>query len=241
MNTEFPPSQEPSPSFAPSKTFGRKAVKLSAGQKLVLEKFLPRYRIPFGSRVNDIDALFPPASPLHLEIGFGGGEYTACLAEACPDHRIIACELFQNGIARLLKEMNLRGIENIRIIHGDGVQVVEQMFSAGTFDFIHINHPDPWSKKKHHKRRLVQPRTVELFARSLKAGGEIWLSTDVEDYAQWMRECLDGCSLLEAMPARGRFTSHREDNPDEAALCTRYEEKGRAQGREPSYLRYRRR
>ena len=234
-------SQGSAASFKPSKTFGRKAVKLSPSQKLLLEELLPRYQIPFGTIVDGIGTLFPATAPLHLEIGFGSGEYTASLAESCPRHHIVACELFRNGIARLLKEISLREIDNIRIIHGDGIQVVEKMFGELAFDFIHINHPDPWPKKKHHKRRLIQPRTVALFARALKAEGEVWLSTDVGNYAEWMKECFDNSGLFDAMPTRGRFITHLEESPVTAPLRTRYEEKGRDQGRMPSYLRYKKR
>lgn len=225
----------------PPKTFGRKAVKLSSRQKLILENLLPRFHIPSGARVDDPGSHFTVDGPVHLEIGFGSGEYTARLAEACPDHRIIACELFQNGIAQLLQEIDLGNLRNIRIIHGDGAHAASEMFPAGAFDFIHINHPDPWPKKKHHKRRLIQPRTVSLFAGALKANGEIWLSTDVSDYACWMKECLDGSGLFEEQPSSGRFLDHLEGRNSEAPFRTRYEEKGKIQGRPTTHLRYRRR
>lgn len=227
--------------FQPSKTFGRKAVKLSSRQKLILENLLPRFHIPLGTKVVDPGSCFSTGGPLHFEIGFGSGEYTARLAEACPDHRVIACELFQNGIAQLLQEIDLCELRNIRIIHGDGAQAASEMFPDGAFDFIHINHPDPWPKKKHHKRRLIQPHTVSLFARSLKANGEIWLSTDVSGYASWMKECLEGSGLFEELPARGRFLDHLDGRDSDASFSTRYEEKGKSQGRPTSHLRYRRR
>lgn len=227
--------------FQPSKTFGRKAVKLSSRQKLILTDILPRYHIPYGTRVDEPGNYFAGEGPVHLEIGFGSGEYTTRLAEACPDHRIIACELFQNGITQILQEIDLGDLRNIRIIHGDGIQIASEMFPDGAFDFIHINHPDPWPKKKHHKRRLIQPHTVSLFAKSLKAHGEIWLSTDVSDYAGWMKECLDNSGLFEELPVRGRFLDHLETRNPGTPLRTRYEEKGKSQGRITSHLCYRRR
>jgi len=217
------------------KAFGRKMVKLSATQKSLLEQLLPNFEIPFKLGIIDPADYFSASGPLHLEIGFGGGEYTAALAVACPDHRIIGCEIFLNGIASLLKKIELEGLENIRIIHGSAIIALEEMFAKETFDFIHINHPDPWPKKRHLKRRLIQPEMVETLLRVLKPGGEIWLSTDVAEYLEWMTECFDLSKELECIQTDGRFL----DSLQEVKLSTRYEKRGLAAGRGTGHLRYR--
>jgi len=218
-----------------TKIFGRKAVKLSKSQKEILHTCLPELEIPLGSEAIDVDDYFNTNGPLHLEIGFGNGEYTAELARACPDDRIIGCEIFKNGIAGLLGFINDYGIKNIRIIEGNALFAVKMMFAPETFDFIHINHPDPWPKKRHRRRRIIQPDSVRLFEKSLKDGGEIWLSTDVSDYADWMIECFSSSELLERIPAEGRCL----DLLTGGSFCTRYEHKGALKGRASRHMRYR--
>ena len=217
------------------KAFGRKMVKLSETQKALLENLLPRFEIPFKAGIIDAAEGFSSKGPLHLEIGFGGGEYTAALAAACPSHRIIGCEIFLNGIASLLKKIEAEGLENIRIIHGSAIIALEEMFADETFDFIHINHPDPWPKKRHLRRRLIQPEMVETLSRVLKPGGEIWLSTDVSEYLEWMAECFGQSKGLEFIQTEGRFL----DSLQEGKLSTRYEKRGLAAGRGTGHLRYR--
>lgn len=221
------------------RTFGRKSVKLSSLQKTILETLLPLYEINWGTLITDPAGYFTVNGPLHLEIGFGGGEYTASLARSCADHRIIACEIFMNGIANLLKEIQKSDIRNIRIVQGDAIKALEELFGEEVFDFIHVNHPDPWHKKKHLKRRLIQPRTVQLFSRTLKAEGELWLSTDVTEYAEWMSECLEGSGLFEPLTVNGRFLDQLPGQAPSQTLVTRYEDKGKVEGRMPRYMRYR--
>ena len=217
------------------KAFGRKMVKLSATQKELLENLLPNFEIPFRPGIIDPAACFSASGPLHLEIGFGGGEYTAALAAACPGHRIIGCEIFLNGIASLLKKIDAEGLENIRIIHGSAIIALDEMFADETFDFIHINHPDPWPKKRHLRRRLIQPEMVETLSRVLKPGGEVWLSTDVSEYLEWMVECFSLSKGFECIQTNGRFL----DSLQEGKLSTRYEKRGLAAGRGTGHLRYR--
>ena len=217
------------------KAFGRKMVKLSATQKELLENLLPQFEIPFRPGIIDPAACFSADGPLHLEIGFGGGEYTGALATACPNHKIIGCEIFLNGIASLLKKIEAEGLENIRIIHGSAIIALEEMFVNENFDFIHINHPDPWPKKRHLRRRLIQPEMVESLLRVLKPGGEIWLSTDVSEYLEWMAECFSLSKGFEFIQTDGRFL----DSLQEGKLSTRYEKRGLAAGRGTGHLRYR--
>ena len=217
------------------KAFGRKAVKLSNSQKELLEKSLPKVEIPFKSGIIDLSARFKESGPLHLEIGFGNGEYTAALAGALPEHRIIGCEIFLNGIATLLKYIEENKLQNIRIVHGSALMAMEEIFADEVFDYIHINHPDPWPKKRHAKRRIIQSHTVELLLRKLKKGGEVWLSTDAEAYYEWMKESFLTCYDFESIPVDQRFVD--EIMPHK--VKTRYEMKGAIHGRGTQHLRYR--
>lgn len=217
------------------KAFGRKAVKLSAYQKELLEEALPRVEIPFKSGIIDLSSFFEESGPLHLEIGFGNGEYTAALAEELPQHRIVGCEIFLNGIATLLKHMEEKNLQNIRIVHGSALMAMEEIFADEIFDYIHINHPDPWPKKRHAKRRIIQSHTVELLLRKVKKGGEVWLSTDAEEYYEWMKEAFQTCHDFEKIPVEGRFL----DEIRHEKVATRYEKKGAIHGRGTQHLRYR--
>ena len=217
------------------KAFGRKAVKLSAYQKELLEKILPKVEIPFKPGIVDLSSCFEESGPLHLEIGFGNGEYTAALAGALPDDRIVGCEIFLNGIATLLKHIEEKKLENIRIVHGSALMAMEEIFADEVFDYIHINHPDPWPKKRHAKRRIIQFHTVELLLKKVKKGGEVWLSTDAEAYYDWMKEAFESCETFEMILTGGRFL----DGVRQDKVATRYEKKGAIHGRGTQHLRYR--
>jgi len=216
------------------RTFGRKAVRLSKTQERLLNSVLPEVEIPFcESGINPAD-YFTACGPLHLEIGFGDGEYLAALAERFPQHRIIGCEVFQNGIASLLKLIEKRSIKNIRILRKDAIVALGEMFDNGAFDYIHINHPDPWPKKRHHKRRIIQPHTVRLFERVLKPGGELLISTDIREYYSWMLDCVEEAAFLKRVPSNGRFL----DSFNKDRIVTRFERKGNENGRATRHLRY---
>ena len=215
--------------------FGRKAVKLSKSQKGLLAEELPKVEIPLDLSSVDPGSFFDGDGPLHMEIGFGSGEYTAALAKAFPDYRIIGCEIFKNGIASLLKYILEEKIKNIRIVQGNALHALSEIFIKETFDCIHINYPDPWPKRRHHKRRIIQPESVDLFYDALKPHGEVWLSTDIENYHNWMVECFDGSAGFMRIPADGRYLdAHREE-----ALVTRFEARGEMAGRGANYLCYR--
>lgn len=227
---------EKNDAYGSRKVFGRKAVKLSKTQETLLEKSLPAVEIPFGTAVINPDHYFDFHGPLHMEIGFGTGEYTLSLAEAYPRHRLIACEVFKNGIATLLKNMEGKDFKNIRIIKEDAIMALTDMFEDESLDYIHVNHPDPWPKKRHTKRRLIQTTAVELFERKLKKGGEIWLCTDATHYYDWMIECFNTSEGLELISDKGRLLDLNRG----PKVMTRYEKKGLLKGRAPKYLRYRR-
>lgn len=144
----------------------------------------------------DAPAWFGRDAPLRLEIGSGMGETTAALAAAEPDTDHIAVEVYPPGLAQLLMRLEERGLDNVRLLRGDAVVVLEELVAPDTLAGLRVYYPDPWPKRRHHKRRLVQPATVALMASRLAPGATLHLATDVADYAEWMREVTDAEPLL---------------------------------------------
>ena len=181
---------------------------------------LPVYGVPYAPRPLDFDALFGRSAPRVLEIGFGMGETTVDIAAAHPENDYLALEVHTPGVGSLLKSIEERGLTNVRIVQHDAVEVLEQMLAPGTFDGAHIFFPDPWPKKRHHKRRLLQSPFVTLLASRLKPGsGYVHVATDWEEYAQQILE------VLSAEPALCNTASGFAPRPDYRPL-TKFEQRG---------------
>jgi len=144
----------------------------------------------------DAPGWFGRAAPLRLEIGSGMGETTAALAAAEPDTDHLAVEVYPPGLAQLLMRLEERGLTNLRLLRGDAVVVLEHLVAPASLAGLRVFYPDPWPKRRHHKRRLVQPTTVALMASRLAPGATLHLATDVADYADRMREVTDAEPLL---------------------------------------------
>ena len=144
----------------------------------------PVYGIPFAPAPIDLDRAFGRAAPRVLEIGFGMGETTAAIAAAHPEIDYLAVEVHSPGVGSLLNRLEALGLTNVRIIQHDAVEVLEHMIAPGALDGVHLFFPDPWPKKRHHKRRLVQAPFAALLAARLKPGGYVHAATDWEDYAR---------------------------------------------------------
>ncbi|MGC2412881.1 MAG: tRNA (guanosine(46)-N7)-methyltransferase TrmB [Stellaceae bacterium] len=205
---------------------------------MLAESLLPRVAIGLPDRRPlDPAALFampPPA--VWLEIGFGAGEHLAAQAEQHPEIGFIGCEVFENGIARLLGEIAGRGLDNIRIFPDDA-RLLLDCLTPSSIGRVFVLFPDPWPKQRHHKRRLVARATLDRLATVMQPGAELRLATDDPGYLVWM---------LEVLTAHPDFVwtartpaDWRERAPDWPA--TRYEEKARAAGRAPVFLRFIRR
>ena len=143
-----------------------------------------KFLIPFSEEVTDFSFYFGNKYPLTVEIGFGMGMATAEIAEANPGNNYLGIEVFRAGIGKLLWEIEKRSLTNIRIIEHDAVEVIEKMFTSVSVSAFHIFFPDPWPKKRHHKRRLVQKPFAELLASRLRPGGYLYMASDWEDYAE---------------------------------------------------------
>jgi len=178
------------------RSFVRRTGRVTTGQAKAFEDLGPRYLLNYQNAPLDAQAAFGRAAPLILEIGFGMGEATAHIARVRPDDNFLCCEVHEPGVGALLKRIGEHDITNIRILQHDAVEVLEQMLPEGCLDGIHIFFPDPWHKKKHNKRRLIQSAFVAKLTARLKVGGYIHCATDWQPYAEQMLEVLDAEPLL---------------------------------------------
>ena len=163
-----------------------RAGRVGSGQARALAEIGPRFMLPYQPAVPDLDALFGRQAPRFLEIGFGMGEGLAETAAAHPENDYLGVEVHTPGVGALLKQVGERGLANVRVIQHDAVEVLTNMLAPDSLTGIHIFFPDPWHKKRHHKRRLIQPSLVKLLASRLRPGGYIHLATDWQDYAEQM-------------------------------------------------------
>jgi tRNA (guanine-N7-)-methyltransferase len=197
--------------------------RVSSAQARNLETGMPRWGVPYRATLLDFDAVFGRSAPRILEIGCGMGETTAIIAAAHPGNDYLGIEVHTPGVGALLKEIATRELTNLRVVQHDAVEVVRDMIAPGSLAGIHIYFPDPWPKKRHHKRRLVQgPFVAELAAR-LAPGGYLHCATDWEEYAQQMLEVLGAEPLLENT-ATG-FAPRPDYRPP-----TKFEQRGRRLG-----------
>jgi tRNA (guanine-N7-)-methyltransferase len=166
--------------------------RVTKGQAAALETQWPKYGVEYGLQGIDLIALFSRSeSKKILEIGFGMGETTAKIAQTLPDCDFLAAEVHTPGVGALLKLIDESALTNIRIIQHDVVEVLQNMLADASLDGVHIFFPDPWHKKRHHKRRLIQAEFVKLLCSKLKIGGYLHVATDWQDYAEWVLEVLN--------------------------------------------------
>jgi len=178
------------------KSFVRRAGRTTIGQAKAFEDLGPRFIVPYTAAPLDAPAVFGRSAPLVLEIGFGMGEATAHIARVRPQDNFLCCEVHEPGVGALLKRIGEQGQTNIRIVQHDAVEVIDHMLPPGCLDGVHIFFPDPWHKKKHNKRRLIQPPLVAKLVARLKPGGYLHCATDWQPYAAQMLQVLSNEPLL---------------------------------------------
>lgn len=171
--------------------------RVSNAQKRAHDTLLPRYGLEFRDSPVDLDQAFGRSAPHVLEIGCGMGETTVAIATAHPGTDYLGIEVHTPGVGSLLKQIDAAGLANLRVIQHDAVAVLRQMITPDSLDGIHIFFPDPWPKKRHHKRRLIQPPFAALAASRLKPGGYLHAATDWHEYAEQMLAVLGAEPLLE--------------------------------------------
>lgn len=167
-----------------------RAGRMGTGQQRALQELGPRFVLPFARAPLDYAQVFGRQAPVVLEIGFGMGDATAAIAQARPDTDFIGVEVHTPGVGALLRHIGERGLSNLRIVQHDAVEVLEHMVAPASLAGVHIFFPDPWHKKRHHKRRLIQPGFVARLVSRLAPGGYLHCATDWEPYAQQMLQVL---------------------------------------------------
>jgi tRNA (guanine-N7-)-methyltransferase len=178
------------PKHRPIKSFVTRPGRMGTGQIKALTELGPKFVLPYKVERIDPATTFGRSAPLVLEIGFGMGAATADIAVTLPDHDFIGCEVHEPGVGALLKLIGEREIGNIRIVQHDAVEVLRDMIGEAALDGVHIFFPDPWHKKRHNKRRLIQAPFVANLVRHIKPGGYLHLATDWQPYAEQMLEVL---------------------------------------------------
>ncbi len=174
-----------------------RAGRVGSGQARALAELGPRFVVPWRAEPLDLATVFGRRAPLILEIGFGMGEGLAETAAAHSENDYLGVEVHTPGVGALLKQIGERNLANVRIVQHDAVDVLTHMLAPASLAGVHIFFPDPWHKKRHHKRRLIQPPLVSLLASRLAPGGYIHLATDWQDYAEQMLAVLGAEPLLE--------------------------------------------
>jgi len=171
--------------------------RTTPSQQRALDDLLPRFGIAYSNAVVDLKAVFARTAPVVVEIGSGMGETTAAIAQQNPAVDFIAIEVHGPGVGSLLKTIDALGLTNLRLIRHDAVEVLEHMIPDGALAGLHLFFPDPWPKKRHHKRRLVQPRFAALAARKLAPGGYFHAATDWPEYATQIDEVFGASPLFQ--------------------------------------------
>lgn len=199
--------------------------RMTGGQRRALEDGLPRFGLQREDGPLDPERAFGRPGPLVMEIGFGMGQSLVEMAAAQPDTNFIGVEVHRPGVGRLLHAMLEREVDNIRVYCDDAVAVLESCIGAGMLDGVQVFFPDPWHKKRHHKRRLIQPDFVDLLCRRLAPGGFLHLATDWENYAEQMMEVLSAESQLINTAGPGQFSPRPGHRP-----LTKFEQRGQRLG-----------
>lgn len=171
---------------------------LEESQKEIIREYGDRYLLFFDeNRKFDVEKVYGNNKPLIIEIGFGMGEGTVSIAKNRNGYNYLALDVYLSGVVKLLKNVGTENLENVRIMRFNAPDVLEHMIEDGSVEGFHIFFPDPWPKKRHHKRRLIQKPLVDLLAKKLKRGGYVYLATDWKEYADWMLEILSSSEELE--------------------------------------------
>src|ERR1700722_12808844 len=205
----------------PIRSFVLRAGRGTAAQERALAELWPSFGVDFDGRPLDLDVLFGRRAPRCLEIGFGAGEVIGALAQAHPQTDHVGIEVHRAGVGRLLLHAQEQELSNLRIICHDAVEVLAHSISDESFDSILIFFPDPWHKKRHHKRRLIDAPFVNTLAAKLKAGGVLRLATDWQAYAEQMLRVGNACERLESLSADATYVERPDFRP-----ATRFERRG---------------
>lgn len=216
------------------KSFARREGHITLAQRRALEIYWDRYVIDPTIPLSP-EAVFGRSAPLTLEIGFGNGESLAKMALNAPDKNFVGIEVHRPGVGYLMRLLHEQNITNVRIYCADAIEVIQQLVADQSLDTINLFFADPWPKKRHHKRRIVQQPFIDLVVEKLRKGGQFHAATDWEDYAQQMMAMLSNEQRLENCAGQNNFIARPELRPQ-----TRFERRGLRLGHSIRDLLFRR-
>jgi tRNA (guanine-N7-)-methyltransferase len=204
-------------------SFVRREGRITAGQQRALDEHWDEYGLEFQDHPIDLDKLFGRTAIRNLEIGFGNGEALLSMAGAHPEEDFFGIEVFTAGAGHVINQAVDQGLKNIRVMLADAVEVLNTMIPDETFDQVYIFFPDPWHKKRHHKRRLINDQFVEHLVKKIKKDGNLYLATDWENYAEQMLEVLSRTPAL-----KNQYPDYAPRN--ERRPVTKFERRGHRLG-----------
>ena len=199
--------------------------RMTEGQKKAFDRSWPKYGLSRDNGMIDPREVFGRDNMLNLEIGFGMGKSLADMAEAAPEQDFIGVEVHLPGVGALLKDVEDRGLENVRVYNIDANDVIDLCLPDASLDRVMIFFPDPWHKKKHHKRRLIQPELIQRIRHKLRVGGVLHLATDWENYAEHMLEVMNDSEGFANTQEQGGYSPRPDDRP-----ITKFEKRGEKLG-----------
>ena len=207
------------------KTYVMRSGRMTAAQERSYNELAPAWCIPFENKKLNLVDIFGNTNPIIIEIGFGMGDATIKIAQENPDINYLGIEVHKPGVGRVLSEIKKRELKNLYVIEHDALDVLEVMIGDNCINGFHIFFPDPWHKKRHHKRRLVQRPNTDLFAQKLTPGGYIYFVTDIIEYAEFALEQLENTPHI-----KNKYEGFAE--PQEWRAQTKFERKGLAADRQ---------
>ncbi len=207
------------------RSFVRREGRLTAGQARALAELWPRFGLEPGESEVDFTQVFGRTAPIILEIGFGNGESLATIAEAHPQNNYLGIEVHRPGVGSLLLRLEEQQVENVRAISHDAVEVIQKNIPDDSLDAVYLFFPDPWPKKKHHKRRLVQPAFAQQLRRKLRIGGHFHMATDWQEYAEHMMAVMSDADGFSNVGGEGNYSPKPDYRPE-----TKFERRGLKRG-----------
>jgi tRNA (guanine-N7-)-methyltransferase len=220
----------------PIRSFVLREGRMTEGQRQALERLWPRYGVAFNGSPLDLPRLFGNDRPVFLEIGFGNGDALAQRALQYPEYNHLGIEVHRPGVGHLLQLADQDDLDNVRVLRHDAAEILRDGLTPGSLQGLYLFFPDPWPKKKHHKRRIVQPDFVARLAQLIRPGGLLHMATDWWEYAEHMLATLQANDEFENTAPDGSYLPRPDDRPE-----TRFERRGQRLGHGSWDLIFRRR